>query len=382
MFCNIANGVHAHSSVNVDNAAAIGDHILEKMVGEKVSDFSFKKKDQAVTMGSKNDVKVDGDIVQFEPHILFQKLAVAAERSDSIDPETIFKHELITIPKALAKTPELLHEAQKSTLADTIWSTVNQNAASVPDGVRYVLDGGALLHRIPWSRGSTYEGILETYSNYVGTNYGEAVVVFDGYKEFTTKDMTHKRSLKGKKGVSVTFSLDMSLSVTKEAFLSDPKNKQQFIDFLGTKLTNQGSHVFHDQADADLFIVQKAIESAESMDTVFIGDDTDLLVVLLHHMPPHSKNIFFASDCKKNTKGRVWNIKEVQAKLGTFVCKHIPFLHAFLGCDTTSRLFGIEKGSILKKFKENKSLQQAATVFDISMPLRPKLTKLAKLHLW
>ena len=32
---------HAHSSVNVDNAAAIGDHILEKMVGEKVSDFSF-----------------------------------------------------------------------------------------------------------------------------------------------------------------------------------------------------------------------------------------------------------------------------------------------------------------------------------------------------
>ena len=84
---------HAHSSVNVDNAAAIGDHILEKMVGDNVCDFSFKKKDQAVTMGSKNGVKVDAYIVQFEPHILFQKLAVAAERSDSINPETIFKHE-------------------------------------------------------------------------------------------------------------------------------------------------------------------------------------------------------------------------------------------------------------------------------------------------
>ena len=32
VFCNIAKGVHAHSSVNVDNAAVIGDHILEKMV--------------------------------------------------------------------------------------------------------------------------------------------------------------------------------------------------------------------------------------------------------------------------------------------------------------------------------------------------------------
>ena len=156
----------------------------------------------------------------------------------------------------------------------------------------------------------------------------------------------------------------MNLTVTKEAFLSDPKNKQQFINFLGTRLTNQGCHVFHDQADADLFIVQKAIESASSMDTVLIGDDTDLLVLLLHHMPPHSKDIFFASDREKNTKGRVWNIKEAKSKLGTFVCKHIPFLHAFLGCDTTSRLFGIGKGSLLKKFEEDKSLQQAATVFD------------------
>ena len=74
----------------------------------------------------------------------------------------------------------------------------NPNAASIPDNVRYVLDGGALLHRIPWSRGASFESILETYSKYAATNYGKAVIVFDGYKEFTTKDMTHKRRLKGK----------------------------------------------------------------------------------------------------------------------------------------------------------------------------------------
>ena len=120
VFCNIANGVHASPSVNCDNAKAIGESILEKMVGEKVSDFSFKRKDQAITMGAKNGVKVDGEIVRFEPHILSQKLAVAAKRTDNIDPETIFMHELTTIPKALAETPELLYEAQMSTLADTL----------------------------------------------------------------------------------------------------------------------------------------------------------------------------------------------------------------------------------------------------------------------
>ena len=62
----------------------------------------------------------------------------------------------------------------------------------------------------------------------------------------------------------------------------------------------------------------------------------------------------------------------------TFVCKHIPFLHAFLGCDTTSRLFGIEKGSILKKFKENKSLQQAATVFDNSNATQVQIDEAGK----
>ena len=67
-----------------------------------------------------------------------------------------------------------------------------------------------------------------------------------------------------KKGVSITFSLSMNLSITNKAFLSDPKNKKQFIDFLGTKLTNQGCQVFYDQADADLLIVQKTIESATS----------------------------------------------------------------------------------------------------------------------
>ena len=130
------------------------------------------------------------------------------------------------------ETPELLHEAQKSTLADTLWTTANPNAASIPDNVRYVLDGGALLHRIPWSRGASYESILETYCKYVATNYGKAVIVFDGFKEFTTKDMTHKRRLKGKKGVSITFSLVMNLTVTKEAFLSDPKTNNNSLTIL------------------------------------------------------------------------------------------------------------------------------------------------------
>ena len=38
-----------------------------------------------------------------------------------------------------------------------------------------------------------------------------------------------------------------------------------------------------------------------------------------------------------------------------------------LGCDTTSRLFGIGKGTTLKKFKANVELQKAAEVFDSTL---------------
>ena len=45
---------------------------------------------------------------------------------------------------------DLLHEAQKSTLADAIWKLNDEKDAKITENVQYVLDGGALLHKIPW----------------------------------------------------------------------------------------------------------------------------------------------------------------------------------------------------------------------------------------
>ena len=37
-----------------------------------------------------------------------------------------------------------------------------------PSGdVQYVLDGGALLHQVPWPRGSTYDNMSHLYVRYV-----------------------------------------------------------------------------------------------------------------------------------------------------------------------------------------------------------------------
>ncbi len=39
--------------------------------------------------------------------------------------------------------------------------------------------------------------------------------------------------------------------------------------------------MYHASGDADLLIVQKAVESSSTTDTVLVGDDTDLLIAML-----------------------------------------------------------------------------------------------------
>ena len=93
-----------------------------------------------------------------------------------------------------------------------------------------------------------------------------------------------------------------------------------------------------------------AIESAKISSTVVVGDDTDLLILLCYHADMNASDIYFAPEPKKNAKQpKFWNIKYTKNQLGLNVCKHLLFIHAILGCDSTSRVFGIGKGAAFKK---------------------------------
>ncbi|KAG1667944.1 Ribosome biogenesis protein WDR12 [Nymphon striatum] len=57
-------------------------------------------------------------------------------------------------------------------------------------------------------------------------------------------------------------------------------------------------------------------------------------------------------------------MKYVKQQLGPDVSQHIFFMHALLGCDTTSQVYGIGKGASLKKFKTSAHFRDQANVFD------------------
>ena len=103
--------------------------------------------------------------------------------------------------------------------------------------------------------------------------------------------MTHQRLTGGK--TSVTFSDDMKLTMKKDHFLSNSSNKQSFINMLNRYLQKVGCQTHHSQADADLLIVQTAVESARRENTVLVGDDNDLLILLCYYTEMSAEELFF-----------------------------------------------------------------------------------------
>ncbi len=99
--------------------------------------------------------------------------------------------------------------------------------------------GGALIQRIPWTRGSASRCIVNQYSEHVAHKYNDTVVVFDGYDSTNTKDMTHQGRSRGNAGTIVAFTGDTPVILKKDQFLANRQNKQRFIIMLSEEFTKK-----------------------------------------------------------------------------------------------------------------------------------------------
>ncbi|VDI12837.1 Hypothetical predicted protein [Mytilus galloprovincialis] len=161
--------------------------------------------------------------------------------------------------------------------------------------------------------------------------------------------------------------VDQAKEIGMKIIESMAENKQQFINLLSSKLSEKGCKTFHAPGDADTLIVQTAVSCAANggQDVVLVGEDTDLLVLLCYHTDMTARNIYFKSDTQKKTakKFRIWDVKMTKTSLGEETCTFLTFVHAILGCDTTSRVYEIGKGLALKKVMNNDHFKEQAVVF-------------------
>ena len=150
----------------------------------------------------------------------------------------------------------------------------------------------------------------------------------------------------------------------RDEFLSVGSNKEQLIALIGDQLKKVGCTVIQAEGDADVVIVKTAINSTTLHSTTLIGEDTDLLILLLHYCLQDGKPLYFRSDKQSRSNMKVYDIRQMKRLLGSRLCSQLLFLHAFTGCDSTSRIYGIGKKSAFQTLAQNdKILQLCADTF-------------------
>ena len=284
------------------------------MVGESILKFSFKRSKQVVLINTRKSIKIDDEHVQIDPQLLFQRLATAANNMGE-DLATVLSYELTSVPSSLFDGNGLMRESHKSTLTDYIWNLGDCRAHCTMENINTnVIDGGNLLHRVPWLKEDTFEQICSRCVDYVQKRY-QNVVVFDGYTcQPRTKDMAYLKRSKGLNATEVLFDSQTPFKSNKDVFLTNARNKQRFINLLGQNLENSGCDVLHAKGDADLRIVQTAIALSSTKSVFVVGSDTDSLVLLTQFCNTSLYDIYFGDNSKAELKCKIWDIKKTRKR--------------------------------------------------------------------
>ena len=82
-----------------------------------------------------------------------------------------------------------------------------------------------------------------------------------------------------------------------------------------SKLQEHGVKTLHAESDADLLIVQTAVDLAANSAPTVVGEDTDLLVLLCLHADVKSQPLFFKLEKKQSAKKnhKVWHINQLKS---------------------------------------------------------------------
>ena len=188
-----------------------------------------------VPMKTKSLLSIEREKIHVDSALLFQRL-IAVYSLEELS--TVFGYELSTRPMQLFDKDDLMNEADKPKLKHALSKLLPETEHVIPPNSKYVLDGGSLLHQVPWTVGDIFAQICQAYVTYKKKRDGNCpTIVFDGgYDATLNKDEVHVKRAKGRIGKTMWLHLNNQLSMSKSNFLLSKGNKQNLLLMLGDKL--------------------------------------------------------------------------------------------------------------------------------------------------
>ena len=210
--------VSGQDEVNCEKSEELGAIIHQAMENKNLANARIKCKDclrPLEVLG--NVVKIEKKPTYISPAILFTRLTAIAQRDHDV--EKYFAYEMTTNPPSLFKDG-LMRKPDKPALRRAL---MRDDEAMSKDQIDksslYVVDGGALLQRVRWMKSLTFKELAQLYVSYVRRHYGVAFIVFDGYKQPTTKSHEHlRRTGHGKKCHSIDINEANTVPVFQDKF--------------------------------------------------------------------------------------------------------------------------------------------------------------------
>ncbi|CAK1588860.1 unnamed protein product [Parnassius mnemosyne] len=350
---SLSTGVLGNSKVNCHQALDIGTKTMKNFIGRRFSDMKQSKKNVVLSLASmSSSIKNNGETVTVNPLTIFQRTVIAKKNDEDV--ADLLTYELTPFPMSLFHEG-VMRKGKKSSLYDVL--PVENNAALDLNQTTNVVDGGFLLHRMKWKPSSSVSSICHQYITYVQKHYGtNCMVVFDGYSDVnSTKRAEQKRRGLTRTSVDINCNENTIITVQQEHFLANENNKTRLIQFLTEKMTAAGIETTVATGDADGTIVSCGLDKAAVHPTVVIvGEDVDLIVLLMGLAPPNI-NVFFMKPGRGKVETKLFSVRQLQQ---LEFAKSILLLHSFSGCDTTSAIHGKSKVGIAKLFTAKPDLTQ------------------------
>ena len=151
-----------------------------------------------------------------------------------------------------------MRKTAKSSLRNYILKKAERNITSL--SVSCIIGGGALLHKVKQTIGTTFKDFIISYQDYIQARfnrYHNLHIVFDGYDDkLSIKATDHKRRSLQSTSKNVKVTENMILTTNRETFLSNHVNNDQFIKLLCQELLMSGVNTLQSKGDADVLIIK------------------------------------------------------------------------------------------------------------------------------
>ncbi|CAH0563075.1 unnamed protein product [Brassicogethes aeneus] len=347
-----------------------------------VQNFASGGKKKKVAMGAKvQEVRMQRD--------LFGRL-LALSLKKKIDLAKVLTYPLTPMPMSLCHVDGTICKTDKSTLMKTLTNEVDDN--SEPQYVDVIIfDGFFMLHLIkdlPTTFGNVARKVLQILTK---NNARRIDVVFDRYFNPSIKDC--ERELRGASlsNYAITgpqqvrpsdFAKELRSNNFKEAlveFLINYWTDDAFIPFLKDKTLNVNfdecytfqvvnntiirfidrdlSCTLHEEADTKIIHHVTKIEFDSNV--VIRSSDTDVLIILLGNMNKVNEALKIWMHIGVGNSQNYINVTQLYGNLGVRICRALPGLHAFTGCDYNPAFYGKGKIKPWKILKKSPKVQKA-----------------------